>query len=120
MRKFICVANCPELDCEGGKHCEVKVEWSLSEIEKDGRDFCPCGNYEKWEEVKITVKELIEFGEWREPNEIHIYGENYMEIISRKELINKPSLYNLIVSGANLEKECGFIEIDVEELANEC
>lgn len=53
MKKYICIQICPELDGDNLPHCSITEE-TLNEIRFS--DFCPCGNLEKWEEIKESHK----------------------------------------------------------------
>lgn len=49
MKKYICVAKCPELDYDNSKHCiteNPKQPFPLYDYD------CPCGNCPKWEELQ--------------------------------------------------------------------
>lgn len=46
---YICIAQCPELDSDGSKHCVVDDPNEMYEWYADG---CPCGNNPNW--VKNT------------------------------------------------------------------
>lgn len=50
-KTYICVQKCPELDCENGKHCTGTGDY-IKRRESIGRDFCPCGHIEIWEDYK--------------------------------------------------------------------
>lgn len=52
FKKYICIAKCPELDVDGSKRCVATLE-QIREREEMCHDYCPCGNQEIWEEVKI-------------------------------------------------------------------
>lgn len=48
MKKYICVAKCPELDCDNSKHCVTTNPNNPSSL----YDYdCPCGNRPEWEEI---------------------------------------------------------------------
>jgi hypothetical protein len=51
MKKYKCVANCPELDCNNEKHCTF-TESYLSDKREYDREVCPCGNIEKLELIE--------------------------------------------------------------------
>ena len=42
--KYICTANCPELDLDGDNHCKCVDPAKFKD--------CPCGNEMKWEPIK--------------------------------------------------------------------
>lgn len=48
---YICIAKCPELDVSETKHCTVTLKQRREREEQYG-DYCPCGNEDKWEELK--------------------------------------------------------------------
>jgi hypothetical protein len=47
--KYICMANCPELDIDGDIHCMTNNPETAFERYIDG---CPCGNCPQWEVMK--------------------------------------------------------------------
>lgn len=49
-KTYICITKCPELDCEDFPHCIFTGDY-IKRRESIGRDFCPCGNVDKWEEI---------------------------------------------------------------------
>ena len=49
MKKYICVAKCPELDYDNSKHCVTdNPEQPFPLYDYD----CPCGNCPIWEELQ--------------------------------------------------------------------
>lgn len=48
---YICIQKCPELDFNNEKHCTGTGDY-IKRVEERRGDFCPCGNFEKWEELK--------------------------------------------------------------------
>ncbi len=48
LKRYICVANCPELDKEKEMHCIKNVN-SEEDYFNMLNSECPCGNYSKWE-----------------------------------------------------------------------
>lgn len=50
-KTYICTTKCLELDLKDEKHCKLKIK-SSNDIELAHMHECPCGNNEKWEELK--------------------------------------------------------------------
>lgn len=46
MKRYKCVAKCPELDLNNEHHC-VFTEGELESIKEYDEEICPCGNREK-------------------------------------------------------------------------
>lgn len=46
MKKYKCIANCPELDCDNEKHCTF-TESELESKKEYNEEICPCGNCTK-------------------------------------------------------------------------
>lgn len=47
MKKYICIAKCPELDDDNLRHC-IATKEQIQEREERLGVYCPCGNEEKW------------------------------------------------------------------------
>lgn len=43
MSKYVCVANCPELDIDNEAHCIFEESYLEDKREYD-LEICPCGN----------------------------------------------------------------------------
>ena len=50
MKKFVCIAKCPELDCDNLCHCTDTKE-GIQRREEKRQDYCACGNEAIWEEI---------------------------------------------------------------------
>lgn len=46
MKKYKCIANCLELDCDNEKHCTF-TERELEDKKEYDEEVCPCGNRTK-------------------------------------------------------------------------
>lgn len=53
MKKYICVAKCPELDYKNAKHCVT--ENPTQPFPRYDND-CPCGNCPIWQEITQTTE----------------------------------------------------------------
>ena len=53
MKKYICVAKCPELDYDNSKHCVTKNPTQPFPL----YDYdCPCGNCPIWQEITQSTE----------------------------------------------------------------
>ena len=57
LKKYICIAKCPELDIDGSKHC-IATENETKFGTPYNVDYCPCGNETIWKEIDHESKEM--------------------------------------------------------------
>jgi hypothetical protein len=57
MIKYICVANCPELDCDNSKHCTINSQEEYEEkYLYSGTDYCAFSNRPKFNKIESEDK----------------------------------------------------------------
>lgn len=100
MKKYICVAKCPELDHDNSKHCVTNNPNNPFPL----YDYdCPCGNCPIWEEYIVQPRK--EDKEMKKYNTLvrQAISDKYVECSKTKSMVSKER--QLIISRLELEKE---------------
>ena len=100
--KYICVAKCPELDCDNHTHCIDTLE-GIQETEDRQNNYCPCGNTPEWKKY------------YNNPIKREIYYINRKENIMTKLSCSKQEgFYSIPITGTNQWSEVSFNPLEME------
>ena len=81
MKKYRCIAKCPELDSDNKEHCTFTESYLNGKREYD-QEICPCGNVEKLELVKDEY----------DMDALYLYNDGWQYKIGQIEKVNDKSI----------------------------